>query len=43
MTAESAGRLREAAVWFGLAPDRVLDEKIAALPTPANIQHAKAS
>ena len=43
MTAESAGRLREAALWFGLAPDRVLDEKIAALPTLANIQHAKAS
>jgi hypothetical protein len=37
ITAESAGRLREAAVWFGLAPDRVLDEKIAALPTLANI------
>ncbi len=42
-TPESAVRLRAAAAWFGLAPDRVVEEKITALPTIAAVQHAKAS
>jgi Protein of unknown function (DUF3141) len=43
LTAESAGRLREAAVWFGLDPVRVLDEKIPTLPALVEVEHAKAS
>jgi hypothetical protein len=43
MTAESAGRLREAAQWYGIDPARALDDKIVVLPTLANIEHAKAS
>ena len=42
ITAESIGRLREAAVWFGAAPARA-EEKIATLPALASIEHAKAS
>jgi hypothetical protein len=42
ITAESIGRLREAAVWFGAAPSGA-EEKIATLPALASIEHAKAS
>ena len=43
MTAESAGRLREAAQWYGVDPARALDEKIVVLPIVGNVEHAKAS
>jgi hypothetical protein len=43
MTAESAGRLREAAQWYGIDPARALDDKVVVVPTLANIEHAKAS
>jgi Protein of unknown function (DUF3141) len=43
MTAESAGRLREAAQWYDVDPARALDEKIVVLPIVGNVQHAKAS
>ena len=42
ITAESIGRLRDAAVWFGAAPSGA-EEKIATLPALASIEHAKAS
>ena len=40
---DGIGRLREAAVWFGAAPSRAPEEKIATLPALASIEHAKAS
>jgi hypothetical protein len=43
MMAESAGRLREAAQWYGVDPARALDEKIVVLPIVGNVEHAKAS
>jgi hypothetical protein len=43
ITAESAGRLREAAQWYGVDPARALDEKIVVLPIVGNVEHAKAS
>jgi hypothetical protein len=43
ITAESASRLREAAVWFGAGRTRPLDGKIAMPPGVAKIEHAKAS
>ena len=43
ITAESAGRLREAAQWYGVDPARALDEKIAVLPTVGNVERAKVS
>ena len=43
ITAESAGRLREAAQWYGVDPARALDEKIVVLPTVGNVERAKVS
>ena len=43
ITAESAGRLREAAQWFGVDPARALDDKIVILPTAVESEGAKAS
>ena len=43
MTAESAGRLRDAAQWYGVDLARALDEKIVVLPIVGNVEHAKAS
>jgi hypothetical protein len=43
MSDEAADRLRNAAPWFGVDPERAPDEKIAVVPTLATIQAAKAS
>ena len=43
ITAESAGRLREAAQWYGVDPARALDVKIVVLPTVGNVERAKVS
>jgi hypothetical protein len=43
MTAESAGRLREAAQWYGVDPARALDEKIVVPPIVENVEYAKVS
>jgi hypothetical protein len=40
---EAADRLRTAAAWFGIDPERALDEKIGALPMIGNVQLARAS
>ena len=43
ITAESAGRLRDAAVWFDVDLGSALDESIAVVPTLVQIEVAKAS
>jgi len=43
ITAESAGRLREAEVWFGVGRARTREDKIEMLSTVAKMEPAKAS
>ncbi|MBI5264034.1 MAG: DUF3141 domain-containing protein [Bradyrhizobium sp.] len=40
---EAAGRLRNAAPWFGVDPERALDENVRALPMVANAELSTAS